>query len=113
VLVVDGESVSVGDCADEVAPVALLDGLVDGDDVGDVLAELLGVDVGLALSGSHCRIVGLEFTIPVTTPDPPPGDTVRVCGTMAAVTANPAAAVSKTPPAIRPIDPGRTRAKHM
>ena len=119
----DGGSVPVaGDCADEVTPVvlldvlvvALLDVLVDGDGVGDVLAELgelLGDDVGPVLSVSHCQIVGLEFTFPVTTP--PLGDAARVCGAIAAITTNPVAVVSKTLPALRPIDAGRTRAKHM
>lgn len=119
VSVVDGESVAVvGDCADGVVLVVLLvvllDALVDGDGGGDVpveLEELLGVGVGLALSVSHCQIVGLEFTVPVTTA--PLGDAARVCGAMAAVMTNPAAVVSKTPPALRPIDAGRTRAKHM
>jgi hypothetical protein len=113
----DGGSVAVaGDCADGAALVVLLVVLVDGDGVGDVpveLEELLGVGVGLVLSVSHCQIVGLEFTFPVTTPDPPLGDAARVCGAKAAVTTNPAAVVSKTLPALRPIDAGRTRAKHM
>jgi hypothetical protein len=114
VLVVEDVPV-VGDCADEVVPVVLLGALVDGDGVGVPveLEELLGVGVGLAVSASHCQIVGLEFAFPVTTPDPPPKDAARVCGAMAAVTNNPAAVVSKTPPALRPIDAGRTRAKHM
>ena len=110
----DGGSVAVA--APVVLLVVLLDVLVDGDGVGDVpveLEELLGVGVGLVLSVSHCQIVGLEFTFPVTTPDPPLGDAARVCGAKAAVTTNPAAVVSKTLPALRPIDAGRTRAKHM
>jgi hypothetical protein len=56
---------------------------------------------------------GAEFTLPETTPDPLPGGEARACCAMAAVTTNPAAVVSKTPPALRPIDAGRTRAKHM
>ena len=93
--------------------------VVDGDGLGDLLGVVGGVVGGLdggvevTLSLSHCQIVGAEFTLPETTPDPPPGDEARVCGAMATVTTNPAAVVSKTPPALRPIDAGRTRAKHM
>jgi len=126
--------VGVGDATDEVADdeaaeleaAPLLDvPLVDADAVGDGLEVLLGggvvgggvvgggVDVEVALTASHCQIVGVEFTLPVTTPDPPPGAEAQVCGAKPTVTTNPAAVVSKTPPAVRPIDVGRTRAKHM
>ena len=97
--------------------------VVDGVGVGvggglEELGDGEGVDVGedggveLVLTVSHCQIVGVEFTLPETTPDPL-GGAAREYGAMAAVTTNPAAVVSKTPPALRPIDDGRTRAKHM
>jgi hypothetical protein len=116
------------DCGDDVAASALLGASpVDTDDpeiVGDGLAEPLGVldgggvvgggvDVEVELSVSHCQIDGAEFTLPETTPEPLPGGEARACCAMAAVTTNPAAVVSKTPPALRPIAAGRTRAKHM
>jgi hypothetical protein len=131
--VVGAGDVGVGvDCGDDVVASALLDvSLEDADPefVGDGLAEPLGVldgggvvdggfvgggvDVEVELSVSHCQIGGAEFTLPETTPEPLPGGEARACCAMAAVTMNPAAVVSKTPPALRPIDAGRTRAKHM
>jgi hypothetical protein len=130
--VVDAGDVGVAvDCGDDVVASALLGALLDIDPeiVGDGLAEPLGVLVGggvvcggvvgggvdgeVELSVSHCQIDGAEFTLPETTPDPLPGGEARACCAMAAVTTNPAAVVSKTPPALRPIDAGRTRAKHM
>jgi hypothetical protein len=116
-VVAGGGVTGADDCAGGVVLGVLLGELVDGDGVGDVpveLEELLGVGGGLlVLSVSHCQIVGLEVTFPVTTPDPTLGDAARACGATEAATANPAAAVSKTPPAMRPIATGRTRAKHM
>ena len=110
-------------CTDDVAAgvvASLVDvSLVDVGAVGDGLEDWLGVvggvEGGAALSVLHCQIVGLEFTFPETTPDPPPPLVeARVCGAMAAaVMTSPAAVVSKTAPALRPIDAGRTRAKHM
>lgn len=132
---VDAGGVPVAvDCAVDEAASALLDAPLVAPDpvVGDGLVEPLGVlvgggvvggavvggavvgggvDVEVDLSASHRQIVGAEFTLPETTPDP--GGEARVCCAMAAVTTNPAAVVSKTPPALRPIDAGRTRAKHM
>jgi hypothetical protein len=71
------------------------------------------VDLDATLSVSHCETDGEEFTLPEPTPDALLRGEARVCGAMAAVRKIPAAVVSKTPPALRPIDPGRTRAKHM
>jgi hypothetical protein len=115
------------DCGDDVAASALLgaspldtdpeivgDGLaLDGGGVVDGGVVGGGVDVEVELSVSHCQIDGAEFTLPETTPEPLPGGEARACCAMAAVTTNPAAVVSKTPPALRPIAAGRTRAKHM
>ena len=94
---------------------------VDGDVDGDELEGLLlgvddgvdeGDDVEVALSVPHRETVGVEPTLPETTFDPP-GVDAREYGAIAAVTTKPAAVVSKTPPVLRPNDPGRTRAKHM
>ena len=79
------------------------DGVEDGVDDGDDDAE--------AVTASHSYTVGVELTLPETTF--PPGVDARECGAIATVTTNPAAVVSKTPPVLRPNDPGRTRAKHM
>jgi hypothetical protein len=131
--VVDAGDVGVAvDCGDDVVACALLGASpvdTDPEFVGDGLAEPLGVldgggvvgggvvgggvDVEVELSVSHCQIDGAEFTLPETTPEPLPGGEARACCAMAAVTTNPAAVVSKTPPALRPIAAGRTRAKHM
>jgi hypothetical protein len=120
--VVDGGIVAVaGDCVDGVAVAlpevlvdalldALLDELLAADDEG-VVAEGVGVVVAGGLSVSHCQIVGLELTLPETTP--PPGVEARACGAMMAATTSPVAVLSKKPRAMRPIADGRTRAKHM
>jgi hypothetical protein len=113
VTVVDGGSVPVaGDCADgvtaaELVPAVLLD---DGAGVGLVVE---GLGVGVTASASHCQIVGLGLTLPLTVPEPPGDVDASVCGAMAAVTTNPAAVTSKMLPALRPMPAGRTRAKHM
>jgi hypothetical protein len=114
---VDTDPEIVGDGLAE--PLGVLDGggvvgggVVGGGVVGGGVVGG-GVDVEVDLSVSHCQIDGAEFTLPETTPDPLPGGEARACCAMAAVTTNPAAVVSKTPPALRPIDAGRTRAKHM
>jgi hypothetical protein len=126
-----GESVSGdgdGDIdAEVVAPWLLAVPLAEdaAEVAGDVLGEPLlgevtgvddgvgeGVDVEVALIVAHCQTVGVELTVPETTFDPP-GVDARVCGAIADVTMSPAAVVSKTPPVLRPNDPGRTRAKHM
>jgi hypothetical protein len=101
----------VGDGLVEPLGVLVGGGVVGGGVVGGGVVGG-GVDVEVDLSASHCQIVGAEFTLPETTPADPGGE-ARACCAMAAVTTNPAAVVSKTPPALRPIDAGRTRAKHM
>ena len=99
--------VAVGDELDEPVDV----GLDDGEDVG--LDD--GEDVGeeLTVTVSHCEVGSVEVAALETRLGPTPGIEAKLCGAMAAVTTNPAAVVSKTPPALRPIDAGRTRAKHM
>ena len=96
--------------------------------VGGVVALVAGVVVGggvvvEACIGSHCETVGVELTVPVTVL---PGELVlsargaltaateaRLCGASAVLTTSAPVVDSKIPPAMRPIDTGRTRAKHM
>lgn len=96
--------------------------------VGGVVALVAGVVVGGgvvvgACIGSHCETVGVELTVPVTVL---PGELelsargaltaateARLCGASAVLTTSAPVVDSKIPPAMRPIDTGRTRAKHM
>ena len=122
-------------------PVALEDdGLEDVDVLGDVLVPdvLAGVDgfvllvagvlvgggvVDEACNGSHFVTVGVEFTVPETVGPgglelsargaPTAATEARLCGAIAVLTTSAPVVESKIPPAMRPIDTGRTRAKHM
>jgi hypothetical protein len=86
-----------------------------------VAGVLLGVDE--ACSGSHFLTVGVGLTVPVTVPPgelalsargaPPAATEARLCGAIAALTISAPVVESKIPPAMRPVDTGRTRAKHM
>ncbi len=89
-------------------------GVVVGGALEDELPVGVGVPVGEedTVSVSHCQtVVGALSALPGAFDTA--GFEARACGAMATVTKTPAAVVSKTPPALRPIDPGRTRAKHM
>jgi len=83
----------------------------------------LGGGVDEACSGSHFETVGVGFTVPETVlpgePElsargaPTAATEARLRGAIAALTTNAPVVESKIPPAMRPIDTGRTRAKHM
>lgn len=76
-----------------------------------------------ACSGSHFLTVGVGLTVPETVlpgePElsarraPTAATEARPCGAIAVLTTSAPVVESKIPPAMRPIDTGRTRAKHM
>ena len=88
-----------------------------------VAGVLLGGVVEEARSGSHFLTVGVGLTVPETVlpgePElsarraPTAATEARVCGGIAVLTTSAPVVESKIPPAMRPIDTGRTRAKHM
>lgn len=111
------------------------DVLVDDDvpvvgvvDVGGFVLLVAGVLLGGGVVaggciGSHFETVGSGLTVPVTVlpgelePNargaPTAATEARLCGAIAVLTTNAPVVESKIPPAMRPIDTGRTRAKHM
>jgi hypothetical protein len=91
-------------------------GVLAGGVVGGV-EEGVGVGVGVGVGGSvsawQLEIVGLGLKVPVIVPPGPPEVAAMLAGAMNPLTASPAAVTSMTPPANRPMESGRTRAKHM
>jgi hypothetical protein len=114
---------------DEAGALVLVDddvpmvGVVDVDVLLIAGVLLGGGVVAGACIGSHFETVGNGFTVPETVlpGEPEPGargaptaaTEARLCGAIAVLTTNAPVVESKIPPAIRPIDTGRTRAKHM
>jgi len=94
-----------------VAGAGVVGAVVVGAVVG-VVGVGVGVGVGDGCSGWQLEMVGLDVTVPVMVPGVLPL-AARLSGAMKPLAASPAVVASMMPPAMRPIETGRTRAKHM
>jgi hypothetical protein len=108
----------LGEAGELEAELGVVAGVVGGVVVGGVVVGGVvvgGVVVGggvvdVSASGSHCEAGWLAA---VKAAAPGLAVAARLPGARAALTTSPAVVVSKTPPARRPAETGRTRAKHM